>query len=97
MIHGSIDVSLLYPEHGEERKKEFTLRPMRIGTMTENHIHPDLNMADEYTLSDHTHHRNNVNMDAKGYIEKNPALNECTWWACRCWSQQLSLCACYIQ
>ena len=43
--------------------------------MTENRVHPDLNMAEEYTRSGHTKSNVNINMDAKGYIEQIPALN----------------------
>ena len=43
--------------------------------MTENRAHPNLNMAEEYTRSGHTHNSNNANMDAEGYIEQIPALN----------------------
>ena len=43
--------------------------------MTENCVHPDLNMVEEYTRSGHAKSNVNVNMDTKGYIEQIPALN----------------------
>ena len=43
--------------------------------MTENRVHPNLNMAKEYTHSGHTQRNVNVNMDAEGYIEQIPALS----------------------
>ena len=48
---------------------------MKKGTMTENCVHPDLNMVEEYTRSGHTKSNVNINMDAEGYIEQIPALN----------------------
>ena len=97
-IHNNINTSMLTPEHSKHQKNKFTSRSMRKGTRTENHVHPDLNMAEEYTRSGHTRNSNNINMDAKGYIEHIPTLNTPGGLAARrCWSQQLSLCACYIQ
>ena len=43
--------------------------------MTENCVHPDLNMAEEYTRSGHTQRNVNANMDAEGYFEQIFALS----------------------
>ena len=43
--------------------------------MTENRVHPDLNMAEEYTRSGHTPRTNNTNTDAEGYTEQIPNLS----------------------
>ena len=43
--------------------------------MTENHLHPDLSVAEEYTRSGHSFRNSAVNVNAEGYIEPLPALN----------------------
>ena len=73
-IRQNMETSTLTSEQAQERKNEFTSRSMRKGTMTENRVHPDLNMAEEYARSGHTPRTNTVNIDAEGYIEQIPAL-----------------------
>ena len=65
----NMDTSMLSSDQAQQRKNEFTSRSMRKGTMTENCVHPDLNMAEECTRSGHIKSNVNVNMDAEGYIE----------------------------
>ena len=72
VLRDNMNVSSLTREEGEKRKAEFTSRSMRKGTMTENRVHPDLNMAEEYTRSGHSRNSANVNIDAEGYIEQTP-------------------------
>ena len=74
-IRQNMDTSMLTSEQAKIRKNEFTSRSMRKGTMTENRLHPDLNIAEEYARSGHTPRTNSVNIDAEGYIEQIPALS----------------------
>ena len=45
----NMDTSMLSSEQAQQWKNQFTSRSMRKGTMTENRVHPDLNMAEEYS------------------------------------------------
>ena len=43
--------------------------------MTENRLHPDLSLAEEYARSGHSHRSNGVNIDAEGYVGSVPAMS----------------------
>ena len=43
--------------------------------MTENCLHPDLSLAEEYARSGHSHRSTGVNVDAEGYVGSTPAMN----------------------
>ena len=75
VIRDNIDVSSLTPEQGEQLRSGFTSRSPRRGIMTENRVHSDLTMYEEYARSGHSVNTRNVNVDAEGYIEQTPALN----------------------
>ena len=74
-IRDHIDVSGLDPVQAKECMNEFTSWSRRKGTMTKNCLHPNLNMAKEYTYSGHLLDFCAVNIDMEGYIEQIPALN----------------------
>ena len=73
IIRDNMDTLMLAQEHAKQRKNEFTSRSTRKGTMTENRVHPDLNVAEEYIRSGHTRRNTNINVDAEGHIEQIPA------------------------
>jgi len=52
----------------------FSSRSLRNAVMTENRMHPDLSMQEEYARSGHTH-APGENKNAEGYIQSTPALN----------------------
>ena len=56
-----------------ELAKRYTSRSTRKAAMTENRMHPDLSVVEEYARSGHTAPGMSVN--AEGYIESTPALN----------------------
>ena len=58
----------------KDERHRFTSRSTRKGCMTENRIHPDLSLQEEYARSGHTH-ASGSNKNAEGYIESTPAMN----------------------
>ena len=43
--------------------------------MTENRLHHDLSLAEEYAHSGHSHRSTAVNVDAEEYVGSTPAMN----------------------
>ncbi len=56
-----------------ELKKRYTSRSTRKAAMTENRMHPDLDILEEYARSGHT--APGMNSNAEGYIESTPGMN----------------------